>query len=445
MWQNEGMTVWQRIFPHRRTVGSEPRIHLRLRLPVFWLAVLLLGALLLPDRIWTTLLIGFGGLFLVAFAWVWLLGRGLHASRQLRFGWVAVGDRLQELFTVVNNSDVPALWIEIVDESNVPGYQAAIVRSLGAREGDQWRESAVCLRRGLFHLGPWEIRSGDPFGIFIVSRRYPQQQEIIIHPPVHGNLSLPLPQGQSSGRARARQRAWQATINAASVRDYHTNDPYNWIHWPTSARRGDLYVRQFDLDAAGDIWILIDLQAAKQLGSGSAQGTEEQSILLAASLAARALSQTRGVGLVAYGQQPWIVQPGIGQGQQWKILRALALLNADGEIPLESALRDLSHMVQRGAAAVIITPSASAKWLPELATLSRHGVLSHVFLLDRPSYGGMGESIPIRDTVRMLGYEANIIYQGDLDDPLKEQDRQGFWEFKVTGLGKAVAVKKPGK
>jgi uncharacterized protein (DUF58 family) len=440
------MTVWQRIFSSRSTAGSETRIQLRMRLPVLWLFVLLLGALLLPDRIWITFLIGFGGLFLVSFAWVWLLGRGLHASRRLRFGWVAVGDRLQEVFTVINNTDVPALWIEIVDESNVPGYQAAIVRSLGAREKDQWRESAVCLRRGLFHLGPWEIRSGDPFGIFTVSRRYPQQKEIIIHPPIHGNLSLPLPQGQSSGRARARQRAWQATINAASVRDYQTNDPYNWIHWPTSARRGDLFVRQFDLDAAGDIWILLDLEVGKQLGSGSAKGTEEQAILLAASLTARALNQTRRVGLVAHGQQPWIVQPGIGQGQQWRILRALALLKADGDVPLEIALRDLSHMAQRGAAAVIITPSTSPDWLPELATLSRSGVFSHVFLLDRPSFGGEGESIPIRDTVRMLGYNADIIHLGDLGDPLQEQqDRQGFWEFKVTSLGKVVAVKRPGK
>jgi uncharacterized protein (DUF58 family) len=166
---------------------------------------------------------------------------------------------------------------------------------------------------------------------------------------------------------------------------------------------------------------------------------------LAASLATRALNQTRGVGLVAYGKQPWIVQPGFGQGQQWKILRALALLNADGLVPLEAALRDLGHIAQRGAAAVIITPSSSTDWLPELTTLSRNGVFSNVFLLDRPSFGGQGESLPVRDAVRLLGYNADIIHQGDLGDPLQEQERQGFWEFKVTSLGKAVAVKRPGK
>jgi uncharacterized protein (DUF58 family) len=439
------MTGGQSSLPTKTQQESTASIRLRLRLPVLWLVVLLLGTFLLPDRVWTTLLIGFGGLFLVAYVWVWLLARGLRASRRLRFGWVAVGDRLQEVFQLVNNAELPALWIEIADESNVPGYQAAVVRSLGAKQSDQWRESAVCLRRGQFHLGPWEIRSGDPFGIFTVTVRYPQRQEIIIHPPIRGDLALPLPQGQSSGRARARQRSWQARINAASVRDYQPTDPYKWIHWPTSARRGDLFVRQFDLDAAGEIWILLDLEATKQLGEGEADGTEEQAILLAASLAARALNHTRGVGLIGYGNKPWIVQPGTGQGQLWKILRALALLSADGDVPLAAALHDLSRSAQRGAAAVIITPTAETSWLPELATLARSGVFSNVILLDRPSFGGEGASVPVRDAVQMLGFNADIIHQGDISADPSEEERHGFWEFKVTSLGRAVAVKRPGE
>ena len=437
------MSFWKRIAAAWQPRDPNSRIELRLRLPVVWLVLLLAGALFLPDRVWTTLLIGFGGLFLVAFVWARLLAGGLFASRRLRFGWVAVGDRLQEEFTVANNSDVPALWIEVVDESNVPGYQPAVVRSLSAREHDQWRQSAVCLRRGLFHLGPWEIRSGDPFGIFTVRRRFPATQEIIIHPPVHGDLALPLPQGRSSGRARARRQAWQATVNAASVRDYQPSDPLGWIHWRSTAHRGELMTRQFDLDAAGDIWLLLDLEAAVQLNPGSASGTEEQMILLAAALTARALDATRGVGLVAHGGRSWIVPPATGQGQEWKLLRALALVDAAGSLPLAGALRDLSRIAQRGAAALVITPRASTEWLPQLATLARSGVESTVLLLDRPSYGGEGASAPLLDAVRGLGFEARVIHQGEIGRPLLETERHGFWEFKVSGLGKAVAVRRP--
>jgi uncharacterized protein (DUF58 family) len=272
------------------------RIELRLRLPLILLAVLLLTAIFLPNRIWNTLLIGLGGLFLAAYLWVRALAQGLYAQRRLRFGWVAVGDQLEELFEIFNDSAVPALWVQVSDDSNVPGYRAAVVRSVGGGQVDRWRETAVCQQRGQFHLGPWQIRTSDPFGIFSLTQFYPVVNEIIIHPPVHGRLPVQLPSGESSGQQRVRHHSWQATLNAASVRPYQPQDPQRWIHWPISAHRDHLYVRQFDQDAAGDVWLLLDLQAESQLGRG-ANSTEEQAVLLAASLSARALRQNRAVGL----------------------------------------------------------------------------------------------------------------------------------------------------
>jgi uncharacterized protein (DUF58 family) len=428
-----------------KTAVSSPHIQLHLdkkRLPFLWFVLLLLAAILLPDRVWNTLLVGFGGLFLIAYLWARLLAQGLHAERRLRFRWVSVGDQLHEQFTLINKGQLPALWVEILDFSNVPGYQPAIVRSVSGSSIDQWKETAVCQQRGQFRLGPWAIRSSDPFGIFTVTRHYPAHEEIIIHPPIHGNLSIPLPAGQSSGRVRARQKSWQATTNAASVRDYRPNDPLRWIHWPTSAHRGELFVREFDLDAAGDIWILLDMATAVQLGSGI-NSTEEHAVLLAASLAAKALSQNRAVGLAAYGQTPQIVPAGRGRGQQWKILRALALVNADGQHNLAQAITDLGRIARRGAAAIIITPTDQADWIPNLLALGQRGVQSHVTLLDRPSFGGTGSSEGLRQAVRQLGFQAHIVQQGDVGQPLQEQERRGFWEFKITPTGKAVAVRSP--
>jgi uncharacterized protein (DUF58 family) len=418
------------------------QIQLRLRLPLLWLAILLLAAIVLPDRVWNTLLVGIGGLFIVAYVWAREMARGLHATRRLRYGWVSVGDRLEETFSLVNRSELPALWVEVVDESNVPGYRAAVVRSVGAHQHDRWRQTAVCTRRGLFHLGPWSLRSSDPFGIFSVTRHYPTTREVIIHPPIHSQLTIPLPVGQSSGRARAQQRAWQATINAAAVRGYQPHDPLHWIHWRTSARQGALFVREFDLDATGDVWLVLDMQTAVQLGQET-HSTEEHAVLLAAALAARAAQQNRAVGLAAYGRTPQITPPARGAGQRWKILRALALVNADGAADLGRALEDLHSIARRGAAAVIITPNGTADWLPQLVTLARRGVQANLILLDRPSFGGAGNSAALRDAVWRLGFAAHVVRREDLGQPLEAQARRGFWEFKVTGLGKVVTVRDP--
>lgn len=412
-------------------------IKLRQRFPLIALGFLLAAAILLPDRAWNTLLVGLGGLYLLAYGWTRWLVHNLRAERRLRFNWVAVGDRLEEHFVVANHSPVPALWVEVSDGSNVPGYTAAVVRSISANMVDRWRQSAVCERRGQYHLGPWSIRSGDPFGLFVGQRAYAAQTEIIIHPPIHGRLPIPLPTGTSSGRNRARQPLWQASANAATVRHYHPHDPHRWIHWPTSARRDALFVRQFEQDAAGDIWLMLDLTAEVQAGQGI-DSTEEYAVLLAASLAARALRHQRAVGLAAYGRAPQVIPPGRGQGHQWRILRALALIQADGQTDLGAGLRDLARIGRRGTTAVLITPTPRADWLPELHTLARRGVSTSVILLDRASFGAADGNHALPDLLRRQGVNCYSIRQGELGEPLTPSERRGFWEFFVTPTGKAI-------
>ncbi len=455
---------------------TKPTIRLQRRLPLLLLAVVTLAALLLPSRVWTTLLIGLAGLLIVAYVWARQMAAGLRGRRRLRFGWVSVGDRLSEEFAIENRTPLPALWVEVVDQSNVPGYRVAMVRSVGVAASDRWRSSAVCTRRGQYRLGPWALRTADPFGLFEVVIPYPESEQVIIHPPIYSGAPVPLPAGHSSGQARARSSTHQATINAAGVRAYQPADPRRWIHWPTTARRDALFVRQFDLDAAGDIWLLLDLQQAAHLGPGESRlaggaqggdptsagqgahqasdvearqasdvnaGTEEFAVLLAATLAARALGQNRAVGLAAYGNQPQLAAPNLGQGQQWKLLRALALVTADGQHDLSRALKDLGQLARRGSAAIIITPSGQLAWLPELLRLAQRSIAPHVVLLDRVSFGGEGNSQAMRDVLRGQGFQATVVKQGDLGQPLEQLERRGYWEFKVTGTGKVVTVRSP--
>lgn len=456
---------------------ARPTIELRRRLPLLWLLLLLVAALLLPNRVWNMLLLGLGVPFLIAYIWARQLAKELRASRRLRFGWVAVGDRLSEHFEIRNNSWLPALWVEVVDESNVPGYQVAVVRSLSPDSSDHWRQSAICQQRGQFHLGPWALRAGDPFGIFRVTIPYPTVTEIVIHPPIHSQIPVPLPAGQSHGRAKAREPHWSATVNAAAVRDYQHSDPVHWIHWPSTARRGELLVRQFDLDAAGDIWLVLDLHSPVQLGTGP-DGTEEHAVLLAAALAAQGLRQNRAVGLASYGAEPQIIPPGRGQSQEWRLLRALALIAADGASDLSVALQDVGRQVRRGSAAVIITPSAQPKWLPAILHLERRGIRCHTILLDRATFAspkdegstevgstevrpidgasteaelasegpmneGEANSKVLSTILRQLGLNSYLVGQGEVGQRVDDRDRHGFWEFKVTGTGKVVMVRSP--
>ncbi len=411
------------------------------KLPALWLVLLASLAILLPDKVWNVLLIGLGGLYVIAWYWARDLGQTLQAERRLKFGWVGVGDRLVEEFVIRKSGWLPALWVELQDDSNVPAYNPDVVRGLD-NNSIRWTAEAICQQRGGYRLGPWRLLCGDPFGIFQVTYHYPVSDEIVIHPPIHLNLPITLPAGQSGGQVRAQERAWQAVINAAATRPYQPQDPYRWIHWRQTAHTGHLQVRLFDQDAAGDIWLLLDLQAALQLGEGR-DSTEEHMVILAASLAAQALNENRAVGLAAYSVPPQVAHPSKGEGQQWRILRSLALLRANGEVNIGRSIQDVGRLAKRGSAVAVITPNGEADWHADLSGLTRQGIKASVILLDRPSFGGAGNSHTARDLIRRQNIACHIISKGELGEADDERQRQGFWEFKVTRTGKVFTIRTP--
>lgn len=102
------------------------------RLPLFCTLFLLVLVLLVPSRIWLAGLILLGGVQGVAYIWASQLSRHLVASRQLRYAWVQVGDVLEEIFVLDNGTFLPALWVELRDLSNLPGYSGSTVRGVGS-------------------------------------------------------------------------------------------------------------------------------------------------------------------------------------------------------------------------------------------------------------------------------------------------------------------------
>src|SRR3972149_926497 len=167
---------------------KQAEIHLRsLAWPLLTGLVFLLQ-LLRPDRVWMVLLIGLGGAWLVAALWARSLARNIRFDREVRFGWAQVGDRLQERWTLVNTGWAPALWVEIQDHSNMLDYCASRVTSIGFYAGMQWGTEGICTRRGLYMLGPTDLRTGDPFGVYSLNLHLPDSAVLMVMPPV-----VPLP------------------------------------------------------------------------------------------------------------------------------------------------------------------------------------------------------------------------------------------------------------
>ena len=437
-------TLWR-----LRDGNAEVSLVLRNRLPLFILPLLLAVELISPARVWMTLLLAFASVTAVAAWWARHMARSVRVQRELRFAWVQVGDLLQEHFTLVNNSPLPVLWVVVNDHSDVPGYEASSVRAAGAHRAYRWITNGECRLRGEYHLGPWEATTGDPFGLFSVVQRTLDAHTVLVYPPIARRLPFALPRGAAAGGARISHRSWEPTVSVGGVRAYASGDPRRHLHWPTTARRGQLHVKEFDQETGGDIWLVLDLDRDVQVGQGE-RSTEEMGVIVAASAAALLLDAGRAVGLIAYGSQRRTVMPARGRGHLWGLLHVLAQARANVSRPLPHVLDEVSRVLPIGATALLITPSFDPAWISGVARLRARGIGAAVVLLDAVSFDGLIGKVrlsPQAEALRGLladaQVEAEIVHAGtplSLRPPTGQVRR---WEFKVLGTGRAVAVSTP--
>ena len=419
--------------------------------PVVLTLVLAFVQLVFPSRVWIALLWMVGGLTGVAYVWARQMAQHVTARRELRFGWMQVGDRLEERFTLTNDAWLPVLWTEVLDESDLPSYEVRRVASCDGHGTASWTTDQECARRGLFTLGPWSLRVGDPVGFFSVTFRYDETEAIVVYPPVVHLPEITLPRGQVAGASRTRRHTTEATINASHTRLYRPGDPLRTIHWPSTAHRSTLIVRDPEVEISGDLWIVLDLDRSVQAGQGQ-ESTEEYGIILAASLADRTLRQNRAVGLVAHGDELTFVRPGRGQGHMWRILQALATAKAGGVHALDEVLHQLRQSLGHGTSVLVITPSALSGWVDALMPLTRSSIMPTAVLLDAASFdpsrvdpGAADRVAGVRALLAKAGMSAHVIQQGYPFRHLVPLQRRGHWVFKTSPMGRAVLVQRPGE
>lgn len=410
-------------------------------LPLVLIALLLFLQLTNPSRAWSWLLSGLTTILVIAYVWACQMRDRVIAGRELRGTWVVVGDVLQEHFRLQNDSYLPVLWAEVVDASDVPGYSANRVETVSAHNTRRWRMSGVCQRRGLFTLGPWELHTGDPFGLFRVVHRYSAARSLLVYPRVMHLPSLNLPRGASAGTSRTSQRSVELTIAASNVRDYVPGDALRRVHWRITAHRDSLMVREFDLEPSGNLWIVLDMDRRVQTGEGQ-ESTEEYGVILAASLAAEMLRQNRAVGLVAFGQEPAFALPQRGQAQLWRLLHMLAGASLGSDWSLARVLEEISPTLGRGLTLVIITPSLNSDWIAPLLPLMRRDISPAAILLDRASFDDQDASsvTALRSLLAEQGVPGHVIRKGFPFRPLVRYKRRRVVYKVLSGTGRVIAM-----
>lgn len=440
----------------------EPKIRRNSRLLPVLIGALIIMQLINPYRGWAILLAGLGGAWLISYLWARSLAQNLHLLREMRFGWWQVGDRLEERFTLVNRGLFPGLWVEIHDQSTMPGYSIGRVAGVGGNSRARWQTQGVCTRRGLFNLGPTTLVTGDPFGFYSVTIQDPASTTLFVMPPIISLPNIQVAPGGRAGEGPPRRESIERSVSAATVREYVPGDDRRLVHWRTSARKNELYVRLMDSTPSSQWWILVDLDPGVKVGEGQ-NSTIEHGVILAASLADRGLREGKGVGLVLHSgrdiQTPiqnilgeasanpqgasliWM-PPQEGNEHRWELLRALALVEAGGD-PLRELLVRIRPDLGKRSSLIIITPNVHANWLEALLPIVWSGTKPTVLLLDPVSYGGLRDSRAMSEALNQWQINHYVVSREMFDQPEARPGKAGHWDWRITPTGRAIPVRRP--
>jgi uncharacterized protein (DUF58 family) len=334
----------------------------------------------------------------LSYVWARLNLWGLEVTVERRVDRLLEGQSTEDRITVRNRSWFSKLWLEVDDPSDLPGRAVKRVVSLGARQFRSWRVSTVCTRRGLFSMGPPTVVTGDPFGLFRLTRRFGYRQRILVYPRAVELPNFYVPPAHLPGEGRFRRRTHYVTPNASGVRQYQYGDSFNRIHWPTTVRTNELMVKLFELDPASDIWVVLDLERKVHAGSGD-DSTEEYAVRIAASVARYFLMANRSVGYLGLGRTFDLEDPERGARHYMRILEHLAVASAEGDSSLADLLATEARRFGRHTTVVVVTPSTDESWVLGLQSLAQRGVKVAAILLEPSTFGAAQDSLLIFGTL----------------------------------------------
>lgn len=386
-------------------------------------------------------------LLLLGLGWLWSYFsiRGFSLLREARVLRQQVGEVFEERFKVSNRFPIIRLWVEIRDESQLPGKTGSRVLSLiGPRQQRSYIAYTQLNRRGSFHLGPTKLISGDPFGLFLNVKTTDSRSELVVLPYVVELKRFPSPAGMFPGGRAVRRKAADVTPQAAGVRDYAPGDALRRIHWPTSVRRDRLMAKEFDQDPQADVWIFLDaygpihyrapeeeipVQRIDQIWMWQhhvdvklPSDTFEYAVSVAGSVMNYYIKQGRTVGFVCASDAFTAISPERGERQLNKILETLTFLNSNGDLPLIALIEAQAPSLPRASTVVIITSSTDPTVDVAVDYLVMRNLRPVVVYIDGSSFGSEINSGGIIGRIKQRGVPLLTVSKGaDLQEALEKE------------------------
>jgi uncharacterized protein (DUF58 family) len=243
------------------------------------------------------------------------------------------------------------------------------------------------LPRGRFVLSHPRIVLGDHLGLESVSRDvYPAGFAVVVHPRLVEIETLFSDAGRHGANGRRLLLRRPAGFDLHSVREYAQGESLRRVHWPTTARIGQLMVKELEDSSRDTVAILLDCDPAGMVGRPP-DSSFDAAVRAAGSVLRHYATRGRKATLVTTGRAGAIQPVSSVDGDFRAALGVLAAAEPDALHGLAAWLRQEPTRAAQTGELVVVTTSLEPAALDAVVGAASRRLVSVVWV-DAPSYAG---------------------------------------------------------
>jgi uncharacterized protein (DUF58 family) len=351
----------------------------------------------------------------LAAIWVRLFRRPVRLRRDPSRREHLAGDDVEVTLQLDAEGRLPPGPVVLEERVGRAGHVEAVLRRTDGRlQGGYLLPS---LPRGRYQVDGTRLVVEDPFGLARLETALPVGDAILVYPQLEelGPLFSESGAHQLEGRRLLMRRP--SGFDLHSVREYQDGESLRRVHWASTAKRGQLMVKELEDAPRDEAVVLLDAEASAVVGAGPTSTFELQVRCAGSILRSFARSGRRAV-LVVSGAYPH-VQRIHSDGDWLRAYEVLAAVEPDGSTPVSAILAEESGPAARSLELTVVTAAVTPRLVDRLVQRAHARHSASLVYVDPASFGGLGRTSGGRDITAQLlrlqrgGVPVAVVRRGD--------------------------------
>jgi uncharacterized protein (DUF58 family) len=323
---------------------------------IFTILVCFLFAIILGGKMPYLIFYTISGAFTISCLWCINTSRKLTSYQKVRKKEFNVGDTIEiETFTE-NDSLLPVPYVEVADltlKDINGGRNKTSAATLMPSETELMKNKLQLNYRGVYDVGPVKIRVYDIFRVFSHEIMFYSDLSFKVYPRVYNFENFALKSIQSFGTLTVKQKAFEDYSAVSDIKKYFPGDSIKKVHWKISAKRGELFVKNYEMTGSASVCLFLDFKKDSYKGNNFLD-LEERSIETSASIISFMLKNKVSVEMYVNSSKLNFTK-GRDIKEIKKFLDVLCEVRSNGNSSMGDIIEKRIRLISKGTSIIVIS------------------------------------------------------------------------------------------